>query len=460
MEDNRQLEHLKHMIEEKDMVAIKEEISRMNEADLAEIIEDLDTTDAILIYRMLPKDKAIDVFTYLNHSQQLQLIDAITDQEILDIMEELYFDDMIDLLEEVPAEIVTKVLAAASPEERRQINEFLMYPAGTAGAEMTIEYLALKPEWTVEESMKFIRENGEDSEIVYTCYVVDEKNTLLGFVSLRELVVADDDTLVEDMMTTDVIYVKTLDPIEEVADRFQKYDYLALPVVDKEHRLTGIITFDDILEIIEDLDTENFHRMVGIGGDSDMDYLDESAWSLAKNRIPWLLILMISGTISAGIIKHYNPIIAKYIILTSFIPMITGTGGNTGSQSTTVVIRGLATGEIELKDVFYIMWKEGRVGLVVGVILSLVNFVRLMILGTDLGVSVLVTLTMIVTIILSKLLGAGLPILMKKLGFDPALMSAAIITTIIDALVLVVYFNLAALILSQIAWWLKLPNWG
>ena len=451
MEENRYREPIKQMIQEKDMASLKEIVSTMNEADLAELLEEFDTTNAILLYRMLPKEKAVDVFTYMTNSQQLELINAITDQEMLAIMEELYFDDMIDLLEEVPPEVVTKVLAAATAEERRRINEFLMYPDDTAGSEMTIEYLALEPEWTVRQSMDYIRQNGEDSEIVYTCYVVDKKNTLLGFVSLRELVISDDDVKVEDIMTTDVIYVKTLDPIEEVAERFQKYDYLALPVVDQEHRLTGIITFDDILEIIEDIDTEDFHRMAGIGGDSDDDYMDETSWDLAKNRIPWLLILMISGTISAAIIKHYNPVIAKYIILTTFIPMITGTGGNTGAQSTTVVIRGLATGEIEPKDVLYIMWKEARVGMVVGFILSMVNFIRLLILGTDLGVSILVTLTMIITIILSKLLGSGLPILMKKLGQDPALMSAAIITTIVDALVLVVYFNLAGLILSKIA---------
>ena len=451
MEESQYLEQFKKMLESKDMLGIKEQVSVMNEADLAELLEELEDADALIIYRMLPKEKAIDVFTYMGQNRQINLINAITDKEMLALMEDLYFDDMIDLLEEVPPTIVTKVLAASTPEERRKINEFLMYPDDTAGSEMTIEYLSLKPEMTVREAMDYIREYGEDSEMVYTCYVVDEKNTLLGFVSLRELVVADDDTLIDDLMLEDVIYVKTLDPIEEVAERFQKYDFLALPVVDQEHRLTGIITFDDILEIIENIDTEDFHRMVGIGGDSDDDYMEETPWQLAKNRIPWLLILMISGTISAGIIKHYDDIISRYILLTAFIPMITGTGGNTGSQSSTVVIRGLATGEVELKDVFYIMWKEARVGMVVGFALAMVNLLRLLLIGTDIGVSILVTLTMIITVILSKLLGALLPIIMEKLGQDPALMSSAIITTIIDALVLVVYFNLAGFILTKIA---------
>lgn len=447
MDLKQQVKYMEHLVATKDLKSLKEEASNMNEADLAEILEEFDDHDTLLIFRMLPKDLSIEVFTYMTPSQQRHLINAVTDKELHDILEELNFDDRVDLLEEMPAGVVTKFIAEAPAEERKLLNQFLQYPEDSAGSIMTIEYVDLQPEMTVKEALAFIKKIGMRKETVYTCYVKDKYQKLLGFISLRELVIADEDEIIEDIMLEDVIYVETLDDQEDVADKFLKYGYLALPVVDKEHRLCGIITFDDIMDVVEAETTEDFHRMAAIEP-SDGEYMEETPWQLAKNRIPWLLVLMISATLTGGIISHYNWIIGDFLILTTFVPMITGTGGNTGSQSSTMVIRGLATGEIELEDLLRVMWKEVRVGVIVGGFLSFINFLRLIFLtATEMSIAITVSLTIFITVVLSKLMGAMLPIVMKKLGADPALMASSFITTIIDSLVLIIYFNLAALIL-------------
>lgn len=447
MDLRQQEKYFRHLIKTKDFAGLQHEVSVMNEADLAELLEDFDERDTLLIFRMLPKDLSIAVFTYMTPAQQRKLVTSVTDEELESILNDLYFDDRIDILEEMPAGVVTKIIANAPAEERKLINEFLQYPEDSAGSIMTIEYMSFRPDMTVREALDSIKEEGMTKETIYTCYVQDKYKKLLGFVSLRDLVTTDEDAIIDDIMEDDVIFVETLDDQEDVADKFMKYGYLAMPVVDKEHRLTGIITVDDIMEVVELETTEDFHRMAAIEP-SEGEYMEESPWSLAKNRIPWLLILMLSATLTGGIINRYNWIISDFLILTTFIPMITDTGGNTGSQSSTVVIRGLATGEIELDDLLPVMWKETQVGLIAGAVLSFVNFLRLYFLvKTGMPIAILVSLTILVTVVLSKMMGAFLPIIVKRLGADPALMASSLITTVIDSLVLVIYFNLAKAIL-------------
>lgn len=441
--------YLRKLIDSKDLLTLQEEVSKLNEADLAEILEEFDDRETLLVFRMLPKDLSIDVFSHMTSSQQKKLVASMTDKELDAIIKELYFDDRIDFLEEMPASLVTRIIGNAPAEERKLINQFLQYPEYSAGSIMTIEYVALSPDMTVKKALEYIKEVGMSKETIYTCYVKDKYQKLLGFVSLRELVISDENLIVEDIMLEDVVFAETLDDQEEVADKFVKYGYLALPVVDKEHRLCGIITFDDVMDVIEEEATEDFHRMAAIEP-SVSSYIDESTWNLAKHRIPWLLILMISATFTGGIINKYNWIITDFLILTNFIPMITDTGGNTGSQSSTMVIRGLATGDIELDDMFPVIFKEVKIGFIVGSTLAFVNFLRLIFLTqAPLPIAFVVTLTVIVTVILSNLMGAFLPIIVKKLGADPALMAGSVITTIVDSLVLIIYFGLAGLLLYR-----------
>lgn len=441
--------YLLRLIESKDLLTLQEEVSKLNEADLAEILEEFDARETLLVFRMLPKDLSIEVFSHMTSSQRKKLVASMTDKELDAITKELYFDDRIDFLEEMPATLVTRIIGNAPAEERKLINQFLQYPEYSAGSIMTIEYVALRPEMTVKEALDYIKKVGMNKETIYTCYVKDKYQKLLGFVSLRELVISDKDLIIEDIMLEDVVYVETLDDQEEVADKFVKYGYLALPVVDKEHRLCGIITFDDVMDVIEEEATEDFHRMAAIEP-SDTSYLDESPINLAKNRLPWLLILMVSATFTGGIINKFNWIITDFLILTNFIPMITDTGGNTGSQSSTMVIRGLATGDVDTDDLLPVVKKEIQVGLLVGIPLGVLNFLRLYFLvKTGLSVALVVTLTVIITVVLSNLMGAFLPIIVKRLGADPALMASSFITTIVDSLVLVIYFGLAGFILYR-----------
>ncbi|MDO5301989.1 MAG: magnesium transporter [Tissierellia bacterium] len=440
-------EYFEKLIETKELKELKEVLEEINVVDLAEIIEDMEDKTMLMVFRLIPKLQGSEVFSYMETYNQLRIINSITDLELKGIIDELDFDDRIDIIDEMPANVVTKVLAQSTPEERKLINEFLRYPEDSAGSMMTIEYVRLKPEMTVQDAMEYIKKTGMDKETIYTCYVENEYKMLLGFVSLRTIVVSDADLFIRDIMEEDVMFVTTTDDRELVAEQFMKYGYIALPVVDLEHRLCGIITFDDIMDVVEEEATEDFHKMAAINP-SDDEYLSQTPWQLAKNRIPWLLILMVSATLTSGIIDNFSYIISQYLILTMFIPMITDTGGNTGSQSSTIIIRAMATGEVTLSDVFRVMFKEMGVGLIVGLVLALVNFGRMMIF-TDAGlvISGLVSFTVLITVVLSKLLGAALPMLAKRVHIDPAIMASALITTIIDSLVLVIYFLLAGWLL-------------
>ncbi|CDZ74354.1 magnesium transporter [Peptoniphilus sp. ING2-D1G] len=415
--------------------------------DIAEIIEDMDDENMLLVFRMLPKELSARVFTEMEPFDQLRIVNSINEMELHNIYEKMDFDDKIDLLEEMPANVVTKVVAKVDPSERKLINEFLKYPEDSAGSIMTIEYVRLKPDVTVGEALQSIKESVMDKETIYTCYVENKYKKLLGFVTLKTLIISDKESHIEDVMNKKIVSVVTTEDREEVVDKFMRYGYIALPVVDHEYRLCGIITFDDVFNVAKEEATEDFHKMAAINP-SEREYLDQSAWQLAKNRIPWLLVLMISATFTSGIIDNYNYIIAQYLILTTFIPMITDTGGNSGSQSSTIIIRALATGEIVLSDSIKVILKELEVGLICGSILAVTNFARLEIFtDTPMNISALVSMTVFFTVILAKIMGALLPLGAKKLNMDPAIMASAVITTIVDSVVLVIFFGLAKIIL-------------
>ncbi len=436
------------LIEGKKYVQIKKELSEMNEVDIAELLDPLDSHKTLLVFRMLPKDLAVEVFAHFSPEQQLGIINSVTDKELEYILDELFFDDMIDLIEEMPANIVNKILMYSKDDERKLINQFLKYPADSAGSLMTIEYVELRKEMTVKEALAHIKETGLSKETVYTCYVTDRKRTLEGFVSLRSLVVSDEDTLIDDIMEDEVIHVRTHDDQETVANVFRKYGFVALPVVDKEHRLTGIITVDDIMDVMEQEATEDFQIMAAMSP-SEEAYLDTKVITLAKHRLPWLLILMISATVTGRIMGKFEDVLTSVVILSTFIPMLMDTGGNSGSQSSTLVIRGLATGEITTHDGLKVIWKELRISFLVGIVLSSVNFIRLIVMEkVNFLIAITVSLTLIITVMSSKLVGGILPILAKKVKMDPAIMAGPLITTIVDALSLVVYFYLATTLLG------------
>ncbi|MDU5081358.1 magnesium transporter [Tissierella sp. P1] len=444
MDERRLLE----LFEQKKYIEIKRELSEMNEVDVAELLDPLDAHMTLLIFRMLPKDLAVEVFAHFSMEQQLGIINSVTDKELEYIMDELFFDDMIDLIEEMPANIVKKVLKSTKEDERKLINQFLRYPADSAGSIMTIEYVDLRKGITVKEALAHIKETGLNKETVYTCYVTDRKRTLEGFVSLRTLVTSDENLLIDDIMENEVIRVNTHDDQESVANVFRKYGFLALPVVDNENRLTGIITVDDIMDIMEQEATEDFQRMAAMAP-SEEAYLDTGVLTLAKHRLPWLLILMVSATFTGRIMGKFENVLASVVVLSTFIPMLMDTGGNSGSQSSTLIIRGLATGEITTHDWWKVLWKELRISFVVGVALAGINFMRLILLErVDILIAITVSITIVVTVMASKIVGGILPLIAKRLRMDPAIMAGPLITTIVDALALMVYFGIATVLLG------------
>jgi magnesium transporter len=439
---------LKQLLEEKKYVRIKKELSDMNEVDVAELLDPLDPHTTLLLFRMLPKDLAVEVFSYFSTEQQLGIINSVTDKELAHIIDELFFDDMIDLIEEMPANIVNKILIYAKEEERKLINQFLKYPADSAGSIMTIEYVELRKDMTVGEAMAHIKEIGLNRETVYTCYVTDKNRTLEGFVSLRTLVTSEENEIIRDIMEDEVINVNTHDDQETVANVFSKYGFLAIPVVDKEHRLTGIITVDDIMGVIEQETTEDFQLMAAMSP-SEEAYLDTGVMTLAKHRLPWLLVLMISATFTGRIMSKYEDVLSSVVVLATFIPMLMDTGGNSGSQSSTLIIRGLAVGEIKMSDGWKVLWKEFRISFLVGIVLAATNFLRLMILEkAGISVAITVSMTLLLTVMLSKIVGGILPLIAKRFKMDPAIMAGPLITTIVDALSLAVYFALATRLLG------------
>ncbi|NYB75827.1 magnesium transporter [Sedimentibacter hydroxybenzoicus DSM 7310] len=437
-----------NLLEQGKYADAKIEIIKMNVVDIAHLFEELEQQKLLVIFRILPKEIASGVFSYISNELQRYIIESITDKEIKNILDELFFDDTIDFLEEMPSNIVKKVLKNTDESTRNLINQFLNYPEYSAGSIMTIEYADLKKEMTIEQAIKHIKHTGVDKETIHTCYVIDEFRKLEGVVSLRKLILSEDNVLVKDIMKTDVIYVNTHDDQEKIAALFKKYDLLSMPVVDNERRLVGIVTIDDIIDIIDQENTEDFEKMAAMQP-SEEEYLKTNAFILAKNRLTWLIILMISATFTGKIIRNFDAVLQSVVILTAFIPMLMDTGGNAGSQSSTLIIRGLALEEIHLKDVFKVLWKEFQVSLLVGIVLSALNFIRIYYFEkVDLLVSVTVCVTLLFTVVLAKIVGGMLPILAKKIKVDPALMAGPLITTIVDAVTLIVYFSMAKWLLG------------
>ena len=442
MEENIK-EVLFDLVSRKQFRQLKDELCDMNEFDIASFLEELDSEKQIIVFRMLPKELASDVFACLEIETQSHIINSITDKELAYIIEELYVDDAVDMLEELPATVVKRVLQNAAPSTRLQINEFLKYPENSAGSIMTAEYIGLKKNMTVQEAFAYIRKHGYDKETIYTCYVMDAKRMLEGVVTVKELLMNDYEVKIEDIMDTNVIKAVTTDDKEEIADLFNKYDLLSLPVVDHENRLVGIVTIDDAVDVMEEEATEDFEKMAAMLP-SEKPYLKTGVLELAKNRITWLLVLMISSMLTGGILTKYEKAFEALPLLVSFVPMLTDTGGNAGSQSSTMIIRGMTIGEIASSDILKVIWKETRVSVIVGLILGAVNFIRLMFQypGQPL-VALTVVLALFATVLVAKVIGGMLPIIAKRLKLDPAIMAAPLITTIVDAVSLVIYFQIA-----------------
>ncbi|MFX0549502.1 magnesium transporter [Hathewaya histolytica] len=436
------------LLKDKKLVQAKEELSHTNPVDIAQFLEELEKDELIIVFRILPKDIAADVFSYMSNNQRRHIVESITDNEISGIMNQSFIDDTVDFLEEMPASVVKRVLKNTDEEKRRLINQFLRYPENSAGSIMTIEYVDLKKEMTVGQAIKQIKHTALDKETINTCYVIDKNRKLEGILSIRKLILSDDEVKIKDIMCTEMIYTHTLEDQEEVAAVFKKYGFTSLPVVDNENRLVGIITIDDIVEIIEEENTEDFQKMAGMEP-SEEEYLKTGVFSLAKHRIIWLLVLMISATFTGNIIKKFEDVLQSVVVLAAFIPMLMDTGGNAGSQSSTLIIRGLALGEIELKDVFQVLWKELRVSIIVGLVLSVLNFFRIYLLESmSIEISLTVSISLFFTVVLAKVVGGILPIVAKKFKLDPAIMASPLITTIVDAFALIVYFSMATMLLG------------
>lgn len=435
------------LLKEKKYLQLKQMLKEENPVDIAGILEEMPAEMLPLVYRLLPKELAAEVFAEMDNDQQEILIQAFSDQELQDVLDELYLDDTVDIIEEMPANVVKRILRQTKPEVRKKINEILHYPEDGAGSIMTIEYVDLKKNMTVDEAFSRIRATGVDKETIYTCYVTNADRKLEGLVTVRELLLSPKSAIIGDIMETHVIAASTLDDKEQVANQLKKYDFLALPVVDQENRLVGIVTFDDAMDVLQDESTEDIEMMAAITP-TGKPYLKTSTLDIWKKRIPWLLLLMVSATFTGKIIQVYEDALAAQVVLTAFIPMLMDTGGNAGSQSSVTVIRGLSLGEIRMTDIFKIIWKETRVALLCGLTLAIANFAKMMLLDRiSFSVSLVVGLTLVVTVAIAKITGGTLPILAKRVGVDPAVMASPFITTVVDALSLIVYFQIASALL-------------
>ncbi len=445
-------ETIKKLLEEKKFNTLRDILVTMKPYDIAAVFEELQDEKTPILFRILPKELAAETFVEMDEDTQEFLIHGFSDSELKEIVNELFVDDAVDIIEEMPANVVKRILRQADKDMRREINELLKYPEDSAGSIMTTEFIVLRPDMTAEMAIKRIRRTGVDKETIYTCYVTDENNRLIGITTVKDLLLAEDDDPVKDMMEENVISVHTLDDQEQVAQLFSNYDFLALPVVDNEQRLVGIVTIDDAIDVIREEATEDFEKMAAVLP-SDKPYMKTSVWGIYKKRVPWLLILMLSATFTSTIISSFDGMLASVIILSSFIPMITGSGGNAGSQASVSVIRALSLGEIEFKSMFVVLWKELRVAFFCGLTLAVANFVKLMIFdlrGHDnaLFIALVVSLTLVGTIIMAKLVGASLPLLSSKIGLDPAVMANPLITTVCDSLSLLIYFGVASVVLQ------------
>lgn len=448
MEEKMSVEEILELIKDKQYTRVRQEIMEWNEADIASVLEELPHEELLKIFRILPKSIAADVFAFLPVEIEQDIITTLTDREAANIINNLMADDAADLMEEMPAGLVKKLLANANPEVRRDINHLLRYPEDSAGSLMTVEFVDLKENLTVQECIERIRRIGLDSETINTCYVLDLGRHLIGTVSLRDLLLNQPDTHVVDFMSDNVISVGTLTDQEEVARMFQKYDFTTMPVVDNEGRLVGIITIDDVVDILQEEVTEDIEKMAAILP-TDKPYMKTGTFETWKKRIPWLLLLMISATVTGKIITHYEEALGTYVVLTSFIPMLMDTGGNAGGQASVTIIRGLSLAEIEWQDIFKVIWKEIRVAFICGITLAIAGFAKIMIFDhVTVLVALVVCLTLVVTVCFAKIVGCSLPMIAQKIGFDPAVMASPFITTIVDALSLLIYFQFATRILG------------
>jgi magnesium transporter len=448
METREMEKELRELVKAHHYTKLREIVAEMNAADVAAFLEDVSETELLKIFRILPKAMAADVFSFLDIDIQQLIIVSLSDREAAHIIDNLMADDATDLLEEMPANIVKKLLINASTETRRDINHLLRYPEDSAGSIMTVEYVDLKEKSTASQAIDRIRKIGVDSETIYICYVLDDTRKLLGVVGLRHLLISDPNTLISDLMDENVLALHTLMDQEEVARKFQKYDLTAMPVVDNEDRLVGIVTIDDVVDILHEEATEDMEKMAAIVP-SDHPYMKTSVFEIWRNRIPWLLLLMVSATFTGTIISTFEDALKAVTVLTAFIPMIMGTGGNAGGQASVTIIRGLSLNEIEFKDLFRVLWKEIRVAALCGVTLAIANFLKLIYLDrVEFMVAIVICVTLVLVILIAKIVGSTLPMFAKKVGFDPAVMASPFITTIVDAVALLVYFMIATRLLG------------
>ena len=439
---------IKELIERNKLLELCEYLQELNSVDVANQLMDLEDEELVLVFRVLPKDIAAEVFSYLDKDSQQHIVESSTDREVTQNLDKLFLVYTVDFIEELPANVVKKVIRNTSPQKRELINQFLQYAQYSAGSIMTIEFVDLKAYMTVKEAINHTRKTGTTKETLETCFIIDQARHLLGSVTLKDLILSEDDMIIEDIMDTNLISVQTSVDQEEVAHLFKAYDLVTMPVVDKENRLVGMITIDDVVDIIEQENTEDFQKMAAMAPNEE-PYLKTPVLSLAKHRIIWLLVLMISATVTGRIIQGFEEVIQSVVILASFIPMLMDTGGNAGSQSSTLIIRGLALGEITTHDYLKVMFKELRVGSVVAIVLSVVNFLRIYFIEhVEFMVGITVCASLFFTVILAKVVGSILPIIAKKLKFDPAIMASPLITTIVDAFALIVYFMLARTLLG------------
>ena len=457
MEDMDFFELATRLLNEKKYVTLKKILEEEEPVDIASLLEELPHNQLLLAFRLLPKEPAAEVFAYLDPDQQEALIQSFSDNELREVLDELYIDDAVDMIEEMPANVVKRILRHTSAEMRADINNLLKYPKDSAGSLMTTEYVDLKKMLTVRDAIRHIRRTGIDKETIYTCYVTDENRLLIGYLSVKDLLLNESDTLIEDIMDTSVISVNTMTDKEEVANLLSRYDFIAMPVVDGDGRLVGIVTVDDAIDVITDEATEDIQKMAGIVP-TDEDYMKSGVIDIWSKRIPWLLLLMLSATFTGIIISGFESALAACVTLTAFIPMLMDTGGNSGSQSAVTIIRSISLGDVQFSDILKIIWKEIRVAVLCGVTLAGANFVKMMLIDrllmnneeVTLLVALVVCLTLVIVIIFAKVIGCSLPLIFDKFGFDPAIMSSPFITTIVDAISLLIYFCIASSILPGI----------
>ena len=440
-ENRLDVEQIIGLLEIHDFKKLKEELETLHPVDIVECLEELDKKQRTLVFRLLAKEEAAEVFTDMNSEMREDLINALTDSELEEVMEEMYVDDTVDVLEEMPANVVDRLLAATDEDTRQKINSLLQYPEDSAGSIMNIEYISLRREMTVADAILKIRQVGINKETIYTCYVT-EKKKLIGMVDVKDLLTAGESRLIGDIMDENVLYARTLDDQEHVANMINKYGLVAIPIIDHEDSLVGIVTVDDAMLVLQDETTEDISIMAGVSPNED-SYFETSVFQQAKNRTPWLMLLMLSATVTGEILGYYENAMAAMPVLITFIPMLMGTGGNCGSQSSTLVIRGLAVGEIEFSDIFKVIFKEIRVALIVGSLLAVVNGIRICIMyDRNLMLAVALGVTMLAVVAMAKCIGCILPLVAKKIGLDPAIMAAPLITTILDTCTILVYFNI------------------